>query len=110
MGAVDFVTITHVSAIGNVMDGIRLPYVEQVQQELAAAALGPVMTGYITGVLAMGNGVGIEFNDDTPNGIPAGSQYVAGAVAGAVGTVTGSIICDNTSCGAGCDGLHLAHV
>ncbi len=28
VGVVDFVTITHVSAIGNVMDGIRLPYAE----------------------------------------------------------------------------------
>ena len=107
VGAVDFVTITHVSAISNVIDGIRLPYAEQLQG-LAGTALGQGMTAYITGALAMGNGVGIEFIDDTPSPIPRGQQNVVGAVAGAVGTATGSIICDNTAAGLAATG-YMTH-
>ena len=39
VGAVDFVTITHVSAIGNGFDGIRLPYAASLPPGLAAAAV-----------------------------------------------------------------------
>ncbi len=55
------------------------------------------MTAYITGVVAMNNGVGIEFIDDTPSPLPGGQQGLA--VAGAAGTATGSIICGNTAAG-----------
>ena len=101
VGAVDFVTITHVSAIGNVIDGIRLPYAGQVQG-LSAAELAGSMTAYVTGVVAMNNGLGIEFIDDTPNPFPGGQQSLA--VAGAAGTVTGSIICGNPIAGLAASG------
>ena len=98
VGTVDIVTITHVSAVANGVDGIRLPYAAQIGSRPAAASvLG--MTGYITGVLAMRNAVGIEFNDNPLQPIPAGQQSVMDAVADASGTAAGSIICENTAAG-----------
>lgn len=102
VGSVDFVTITHVSAVGNVLDGIRLPYAKQLLG-LSTAAAASGMTGYVTGVVAMNNGVGIEFFDNTPLPIPGGQQSLA--VAGAAGTAAGSIICDNTTAGLAATGL-----
>lgn len=103
VGGVDFVTITHVSAIGNGFDGIRLAYAPIFSQGLAAAAVGQGMTGYITGALVMSNVGGIEFNDLAPLPLPGGQQNVAGAAVDAVGTAVGiaggSIICDNLGAG-----------
>lgn len=101
VGAVDLVTITHVSAISNVVDGIRLPNAQELQGTAVELLYG--MTGYITGVVAMNNGVGIEFVDNTPSPIPAGQQGFA--VADAAGTVAGSIICGNADAGLAATGL-----
>ena len=104
VGAVDFVTITHVSAISNVVDGIRLPNAQELQGTAVELLSG--MTSYITGVVAMNNGVGIEFVDNTPSPIPGGQQGLA--VADAAGTVAGSIICGNADAGLAATGV-LSH-
>jgi hypothetical protein len=103
VGAVDFVTITAVSALSNTLDGIRLPYMPQFFPTTSAAnGMRPAgfgsagMLAAIADSLIVSNGVGIELNHQIFQPPPIAAAPAPG---GPAATISGNIVCANTRAG-----------